>query len=144
MVGGDQAFVAVPDWTGPAPKALDGEEALARLARRYLAGHAPAGPADLAKWAGISLGDARKGFAAIADEVFPAAPGLVALSAGTPPGSPPPRRLGPFDPLLHGWASREPFVGKHGGVVTVNGIFRPVALVGGRVVATWGLPGAFL
>ncbi len=25
--------------------------------------------------------------------------------------------------------------------MTVNGIFRPVALVGGRVVATWGLPG---
>ena len=47
----------------------------------------------------------------------------------------------PFDPLLHGWASRRPFVGDHGSVVTVNGIFRPVALVGGRVVATWGLPG---
>ena len=25
--------------------------------------------------------------------------------------------------------------------VTTNGVFRPVALVGGRVVATWGLPG---
>jgi hypothetical protein len=47
--------------------------------------------------------------------------------------------LGPFDPLLHGWVSREPFVGKHRQVVTTNGLFRPVALVGGRVVATWGL-----
>ena len=52
---------------------------------------------------------------------------------------PPPRLLGPFDPLLHGWASREPFVGAHRQVVTVNGLFRPVALVDGRVVATWGL-----
>ena len=37
--------------------------------------------------------------------------------------------------------SRAPFVGDHPGVVTSNGIFRPVALAGGRVVATWGLPG---
>lgn len=35
-----------------------------------------------------------------------------------------------------------PFVGEHTDVVTVNGIFRPVALVGGRVVATWGSPDA--
>jgi hypothetical protein len=54
---------------------------------------------------------------------------------------PPPRLLGVFDPLLHGWVSRAPFVGEHEGVVTSNGIFRPVALVRGRVVATWALPG---
>ena len=84
------------------------------------------------------------------DEVVPVGPGLVALvggpglgagTAGIPVALPAPRLLGPFDPLLHGWASRGPFVGEHGSVVTVNGIFRPVALVGGRVVATWGLPG---
>ena len=54
---------------------------------------------------------------------------------------PPPRLLGAFDPLLHGWVSREPFVGGHAGVVTTNGVFRPVALVDGRVVATWTMPG---
>ena len=150
IAGADQAFVSVPHWVGPAPKAVDREEALARLARRYLAGHVPAGAPDLAKWAGLPLGDARQGLAAIADEVVPAGPGMVALAAspgaeagtaGIPLALPAPRLLGPFDPLLHGWASRRPFVGDHGSVVTVNGIFRPVALVGGRVVATWGLPG---
>ncbi len=30
-------------------------------------------------------------------------------------------------------------VGRHRAVVTTNGLFRPVALVGGRVVATWSL-----
>jgi hypothetical protein len=68
-------------------------------------------------------------------------PGLGAGTAGIPMALPAPRLLGPFDPLLHRWASRGPFVGENGSVVTVNGIFRPVALVGGRVVATWGLPG---
>ena len=82
MAGADQAFVAVPHWVGPAPKAVDREEALARLARRYLAGHAPAGAPDLAKWAGLPLGDARQGLAAIADEVVPAGPGMVAPAAG--------------------------------------------------------------
>jgi hypothetical protein len=47
--------------------------------------------------------------------------------------------LGPFDPLLHGWASRHAVVGGHAAVVTTNGLFRPVALVNGRVVATWAL-----
>jgi hypothetical protein len=111
------------------------DEALGRLAHRYLAGHGPAEPPDLAKWAGISLGAARRGFAAAGEEAG-ASRRRVRL--------PPPRLLGPFDPLLHGWASRAPFVGDHSGVVTTNGIFRPVALVEGHVVATWRLAGGVL
>ena len=87
--------------------------------------------------------------AAIAQEVVADGPGLVSLGAGPergeatagPPWALPAPRLLALRPILHGWASRAPFVGRHAGVVTVNGIFRPVALVGGRVVATWGLPG---
>jgi hypothetical protein len=52
---------------------------------------------------------------------------------------PPPLLLGAFDPLLLGWASRDPIVGPHRRVVTVNGLFRPFALVGGRAVATWNI-----
>ena len=141
MVGAEHAFVAVDQWLGPAPPALDREEALAVLARRYLDGHAPGRPEDLAKWAGITLGDARVGFATIDDEYVSADVGLMAPGALADAPVPAPRLLGPFDPLLHGWVSREPFVGRHIGVVTTNGIFRPVALVDGRVVATWGLPG---
>ena len=140
MVGADQAFVSVDRWLGPAPPTLHREEALAKLARRYLSGHAPARPEDLAKWAGITLSDARACFAAIDREYESTDEGFLAPSAlgGSP--VPTPRLLGPFDPLLHGWVSREPFVGQHVGVVTTNGIFRPVALVDGRVVAIWSLP----
>ena len=46
---------------------------------------------------------------------------------------PKPRLLGPFDPLLLGWVSRDSFVGTHQGVVTNNGLFRACALVTGRV-----------
>lgn len=55
------------------------------------------------------------------------------------PQLPSPRLLGAFDPALLGWVSREPIVGGHTSVVTTNGIFRPIALVEGRAVATWRL-----
>ena len=54
---------------------------------------------------------------------------------------PPPRLLGPYDPVLLGWTSREDILGKHTGLVTVNGLFRPFAMVGGRAVATWRVEG---
>ena len=40
---------------------MDRDSALAELARRFLAGHAPADERDLAKWAGLPLRDARAG-----------------------------------------------------------------------------------
>ncbi|GAB3589447.1 winged helix DNA-binding domain-containing protein [Angustibacter peucedani] len=149
VVAGEQAFVRAGQWLGPAPRPLDRDEELARLARRYLAGHAPADARDLAYWAGLTLGDARRGFAAVEDETAAVdgpsreAGGLrrLASSSRRVPAVPGPRLLGPFDPLLHGWPSREPVVGAHQGVVTSNGVFRPSALVDGRVVATWGLSG---
>jgi len=140
MVGGEQAFAAVADWLGDPPAPLDRDEALARLARRYLAGHGPADAHDLAKWAGVPLGQSRRGLDLIDEDLVPCDGGLVDLAdRDRARDLPPPRLLGPYDPLLHGWVSREPFVGEHRHVVTNNGLFRPVALVGGRVVATWGL-----
>ncbi len=129
MVGNEQAFVSVEAWLGPPPRPLDNSDALALLAHRYLAGHAPATAPDLAKWAGITLAAARLALAT-SDQTD--------VAAERPP---PPRLLGPFDPLLHGWVSRAPFVDADRGVVTSNGIFRPVALVGGRVAAIWSLAG---
>src|SRR5436190_2158469 len=54
---------------------------------------------------------------------------------------PPPRLLGAYDPLLLGWDSRDPVVGPHGRLIAINGLFRPFALVRGRAVGTWSLPG---
>jgi hypothetical protein len=46
-----------------------------------------------------------------------------------------------FDPLLLGWRSRAELLGESRTIVTVNGIFRPFAVVGGRAVATWRMAG---
>lgn len=139
MAGKEHAYVLVRDWLGEQPP-VDREQALAELARRYLAGHAPADDRDLARWAGLPLRDARAGLEAIASELAERDDGLVerAKSPGPAP-MPPPRLLGAFDPLLLGWTSREEVVGPHKVLVTMNGVFRPFALVDGRAVAIWRL-----
>jgi hypothetical protein len=85
---------------------IDRARALAELARRYLAGHGPADDRDLAKWAQLPLRDARAGLSAIASELDQRHDGLVDLHRTETPPLPPPRLLGPFDPLLLGWRSR--------------------------------------
>jgi hypothetical protein len=137
MVGKEHAFVAPRDWLGETA-APDREVALAELARRYLVGHGPASDADLARWAGLPLRDARAGLKAIVRRIVDLGDGLVDLRGREDPAPLPlPRLLGAFDPLLLGWASREQVVGEHKLLVTTNGIFRPFALVNGRAVSTW-------
>jgi hypothetical protein len=145
MCDTEHGYVGVSDWLGDPPEPLERGDGLALLARRYLAGHGPADARDLARWAGLPLGEARLGLDRIAAELVQRPGGLVDLSDRPAAAElPPPRLLGAFDPLLLGWVSRQPFVGDHATVVTTNGVFRPFALVEGRVVATWGLRGARL
>lgn len=160
VVEGQQAFADPVAWLG-APEPVDEDVALARLAEGYLVGHGPADARDLAAWSGLPLGACRRALALIPDRTAPWDDARLRLAdAVGPPGAsssagpgrptastmgrrrrasvlPAPRLLGGFDPILHGWADRSPFVGDHAGVVTVNGLFRPTALVEGRVVGTW-------
>ncbi len=138
MIGTEQAFVLVAEWLGERPK-IDRDRALADLARRYLAGHGPADDRDLAKWAQLPLRDARAGLQAIASELVQRADGLVDLPREQQSPLPPPRLLGPFDPLLLGWRSRGFVLDAAEGVVTSNGIIRPIALVDGRAAGTWSM-----
>ncbi len=140
-VGSEQAFVATTDWV-PATPAIDPEAALVELARRYLVGHAPASAQDLAAWAGIALGAARRGLAGLADDVVRNTDGQVRPADGgaDAPQLPAPVLLGTYDPVLHGWPERQWVLGRHSSLVTVNGLFRPVVLVDGRAVGTWSRP----
>lgn len=84
MIDKQHAYVLVRDRLGESPR-LDRDAALAELARRYLAGHAPASDRDLAKWSGL--------------------PPRVVRLRGRGVGSarmPAPRLLGAFDPTLVG------------------------------------------
>ncbi len=140
-VGKQHAFVLVEDWLGE-PQPVERGHALAELARRFLAGHGPADDRDLANWAGVTLRDARRGLDAISSELARTSDGLCDL-ARRPDAAPlpAPRLLGSFDPLLHGWTSREPILDGHQKRVVTGGMFRPFMLVRGRAAGLWTLRG---
>jgi hypothetical protein len=139
MVGRQHAYVLVRDWLGE-PGPVERDRALAELARRYLVGHGPADERDLARWSGLPLRDARAGLRAIVGELVERDDGLVDLARREPAAElPPPRLLGPYEPVLLGWRSREPLLGPHESEVVVEGLFRAFALVRGRAVTTWSL-----
>ena len=106
--------------------------------------HAPATDRDLAKWAGITLTVARAGLRAIGDELAERPDGTIELARQAddptvPDEVPPPKLMGAYDPLLHGWADRTPIIGDHVGIVTNNGLFRPFLLVDGVAAGLWHL-----
>jgi hypothetical protein len=140
----ETTFALTDDWLGRRPTPLDATQhdaALAELARRYLAAHAPATAADLARWAGLPLRDARRGLAATTDLVDVGG-GLVDLppATGDPPsGLLPPRLLPPFDPYLLGWKDRGFAVAPADArrVHPGGGILRAVATSDGSAAGTW-------
>jgi hypothetical protein len=144
IVGSEQAYVLRRDWL-PEPPRFERERALSELARRYLAGHGPADDRDLAKWSGLPLRETRVALRSIASELVEDETGLVVLAKQpAPAGIPPPRLLGPFDPVLFGWRSRTHVLGTHSSIVTTNGIFRTIVLIEGRAVGSWKLTGRML
>jgi hypothetical protein len=116
------------------PEHVDADEALATMARRYLAGYAPATPEDLAAWSGQTRTAARRALElAEAPEEDP----------GDPPEPPECALLAAFDTVLLGWDGRDALVGEHGRrVLPGGGMLRPVVLAGEEAVGTWRLPGS--
>jgi hypothetical protein len=107
---------------GPLP---DRDEALAQLAGRYAAAHAPATGDDFATWSGLPAADVRRAWR---DPEPPAGE----------PGAAGVRLLPAFDEWLLGWASRDLVLPKrHAADVVRGGIIRPVAVDDGRVFASW-------
>jgi hypothetical protein len=137
---GDHCFVDAEQWLDR-PPVPDRDGCLGMLARRYLAGHGPAAPADLAAYAGITPTDARRAFDLVAAETRRVDTLYAVADNGDAAPLPPPRLLGMFDPVLHGWSDRSFVTGAHKDVVTRNGMFRATALLDAHVAGTWTLSG---
>jgi hypothetical protein len=126
-----------------APDAAVGrEEALGRLGRRFLEGHGPATPDDLAYWAKIPKAMAREAFerAGRVVELEAAGGTMSALpSQSAPPpldGEPVVRMLGSWDHWLLSWADRDLVLPQsERDVFLVSG--RPSAYADGLAFATW-------
>ena len=150
---GRQLIVLSSEWI-TAPRRLDRDAALAKLATRYFRGHGPATLRDLARWAGLTLTDARSGLAS-------ARAGLAALDVDgvehfmdpeTPERLERARReadgvllLPGFDEMLLGYGDRGAMLDPEFAERIVpggNGMFRPTIFSAGRVVGTWRQAGS--
>jgi len=119
-----------------------------RRALREIGGGLDEGEDGLVRLAGRADGTsgAADGTAGAAGGTSGAADGTGRSGRGHPdPRSdlvlPRPRLLGVFDPLLHGWQSRGPVLGRHEQEIVRGGMFRSFALVDGRAAGTWSVTG---
>jgi hypothetical protein len=135
----EPTYVLLDDGVAAAPTDAD----LGRLAARYIAGHGPAAPTDLAGWGGLPLGTARRAFAAaeLAEIATELGPLSVAPGRADPPDPEPfaVRLLGHFDGYLLGYRDRALSVDPvhERAVQTGGGFVMPTVVVDGRAVATW-------
>ena len=142
--GRQQTFALLDDWV-PRPRRLDREEALGELALRYFRSHGPAVAADLARWAGLTMRDVRRGIATCGAQLttveidgvtYHLAPETMAVATPAPrvhllPG---------FDEYLLGYADRTAALApEHRDAIVPggNGMFKPTIVVDGEVVGTW-------
>lgn len=144
---GEPTYVLLDDWL-PADRPLSEEDALTRLAERYLTGFGPATAADFAAWSGLPLGACRRGFRGLQDHITPvtAAPepsyvlrkGLEDTHAGLG-DTDRVRLLGHFDTYLLGYRSRDLVLAEEFAkrIQAGGGFVMPAVLVDGRVAGTW-------
>jgi hypothetical protein len=141
----DEPTYVLLDGYVPAARPMARQEALAELARRYLAGYGPATAAGFRAWSGLPAAETRQAFAALAGETAEvSAVGermLVLRDADLRPPAVPARLLGHFDPLLLGYRDRDLIVDPAYArrVQAGGGFIQPTVLVDGRVAGTWSL-----
>lgn len=152
---GEPTIVALASWLGRTAAPLAADEALALLARRYLAGHGPAGAPDLAAWAGIPLGRARRALELVRAELEevrvggepawlpaggrPATDGRPGAGERAGGGGPVVRLLPAFDGYLLGYRTRAAILAPEQArrVHPGGGWINPTVLVDGRIAGTW-------
>jgi hypothetical protein len=140
--GGRHAYVLLDEWVPAAPP-LPREEALARLALRYLRSRGPATAHDLAWWSGLTVKDAQAAIASIAGELHAdTIDGTTYWQVEDDVHAAPPRSLHllpPFDEFLVAYADRSAALPRalNRDIVGINGLLSPCIVVDGRVVGRW-------
>lgn len=139
--GKQPSFVLLEEWIAP-QAALDQDEALAQLARRYLAGHGPASVRDLAWWSGLTLRDAQRAWDLVRSEfavMHQDGVEYAFVESDVWSGKPAVHLLPAFDEYLVGYADRSAMIAPADlrRVVGANGLFNPTVIINGRVAATW-------
>ena len=139
-----QTFTLLDEWIPPTT-VLTRDEALAKLALRYFTSHGPATVQDLARWAGITMTEAKRGVAdvqanlqqeTVDDQVYwlsPKQPIIDALAQDL-------YLLPGFDEFMLGYGDRSAVLDPAYAERICpgrNGVFRPTIVSAGSVVGTW-------
>ncbi|MGC4788218.1 winged helix DNA-binding domain-containing protein [Micromonospora sp. DT178] len=144
-VGTEQTFALLDEWA-PDARRPERDEALAILARRYVRGHGPVTAREFAGWTGLTLTDARRGFAAAGDALttvrVDGQDALVDAALLDAPRAPVDDLLvlPGFDEYLLGFKDRSLMLDPaHADAIVPgrNGVFQPTVVRDGRVVGTW-------
>jgi hypothetical protein len=143
------AFVRPDRWL-PTWRREDSEDALRRLALRYVAAYGPASSAEIVRWWGLTESGMRPAVQSILGELTEVEVGgeggyvrtvdLPAIEAATlPRGDAGVRLLGPFDPLTVTAGMRNQLLPPEHlkRVSRTAGWISPVLLVGGRAAGVW-------
>ena len=116
---GKQMTYALLEERVPPAKALDRDEALAKLTQRYFKSHGPATLQDFVWWSGLTVADARRG---------------IELIGGQPRSVQPPRQSKPsayflpaYDEYLVAYQDRS----------AVGNSLGPALIVNGKIAGTW-------
>jgi len=143
---GKQFTYAALDERAPATPALQRDEALAELARRYFASHGPARPRDLAWWSGLRVTDAQAAIRMLGTAVESRVVGdetyWRATGARRPRRRPAPRvhLLPSYDEYVIGYRDHAPIMdAAHAATLGVRGglVGASVVIVDGCVAGSW-------
>jgi hypothetical protein len=141
---GKQFTYMLLDERAPNAARLDRDAALAELARRFIQSRGPATPHDFAKWSGLTIADARRGFemvrAGFEREV------IEGQAYWFPPALPPARDVSPsayllsiYDEYISGYKDRSAMVTPSDGarLIALGNALTHVIVIGGQVAGTW-------
>lgn len=140
--GKQHTFVLLDEWVPSAP-AVSKEEALFRLAVRYITGHGPATVKDFAWWSGLTQAAAKTGLESARGELLQQTiDGIdywLPRSAEQNQSTLPVTLLPPFDEYLVGYTDRRAVLEMKNSL-SINaggGMLSSVILVRGKVAGTW-------
>lgn len=140
---GKQQTYALLEERVPAAAAIQREEAIPLLTRRYFTSHGPATRSDFAWWGNLTGKEIQQGLDANKDyldsEMIGGQEYWQPLTAPVSNSRTPVHLLPAFDEFMVSYkdrsASLNPALG--GAVITANGIFKPMIVAKGKIIGSW-------
>ena len=127
---GKQFTYALLDERAPPARSVPRDDAIAMLARRFYASRWPATARDFAKWSGLTVADARKGFEAV---------GAPAPTRAAPPKAPVAHLLSIYDEYVSSYKDRSAMGSREDAkrLIAKGAALYYIATIDGRVAGTW-------